>query len=277
MKLGTILMAACLAPAGFCLAQDQAPTAQPAAQETAKPATADKDKPDAGTSGTKAANPPQKAPDVASFFGRLAHSKPAPATVKPSAPEATAPAAQGSAKPAAPEATAPAAQGGTVPAEADTYVIGPTDVIVVTVFKDSTLSGSLFVRPDGMISIPLLGDVLASGKTPLQLAAEITVKLKKFIQDPNVTVVLSQMNSKKVFLMGEIGRTGPLPMTPGMTLLEAIATAGGLGQYANAKKIYILRTEDGKQQKIPVQYKEALKGDASLNLPLKSGDTIVVP
>jgi polysaccharide export outer membrane protein len=128
-----------------------------------------------------------------------------------------------------------------------------------------------------MISIPLLGDVLASGKTPLQLAAEITVKLKKFIQDPNVTVVLSQMNSKKVFLMGEIGRTGPLPMTPGMTLLEAIATAGGLGQYANAKKIYILRTEDGKQQKIPVQYKEALKGDASLNLPLKSGDTIVVP
>ena len=261
MKLGTILMAACLAPAVFCLAQDQAPTAQPAAQETAKPATADKDKPDAGTSGTNAANPPQKAPDVASFFGRLAHSKPAPAT----------------AKPAAPEATAPAAQGGTVPAEADTYVIGPTDVIVVTVFKDSTLSGSLFVRPDGMISIPLLGDVLASGKTPLQLAAEITVKLKKFIQDPNVTVVLSQMNSKKVFLMGEIGRTGPLPMTPGMTLLEAIATAGGLGQYANAKKIYILRTEDGKQQKIPVQYKEALKGDASLNLPLKSGDTIVVP
>ena len=100
--------------------------------------------------------------------------------------------------------------------------------IAVTVFKEPTLSSSMLVRPDGMISMPLLGDVKASGKTPLQLADEITAKLKKYIQDPNVTVVLSQMNSKKVYLMGEIGKTGPIEMTPGMTLLQAIATAGGL-------------------------------------------------
>jgi polysaccharide export outer membrane protein len=128
-----------------------------------------------------------------------------------------------------------------------------------------------------MISMPLLGDIKASDKTPLQLAEEIAVKLKKYIQDPNVTVILNQINSKRIFLIGEIGKTGPVEMTPGMTLLQAIATAGGLAPYANAKKIYILRSEAGKQQKIPVQYKQALKGDASLNLILNPGDTIVIP
>ena len=162
-------------------------------------------------------------------------------------------------------------------AATDSYVIGASDALNVTVFKEPTVSGSFLVRPDGMISMPLLGDVKASGKTPMQLAEEITVKLQKYIQDPNVTVILNQMNSKKVFMMGEIGKTGPIEMTPGMTFLEVIANAGGLTQFANAKKIYILRTEDGKQEKIPVQYKRALKGDASLNLTLNPGDTIVVP
>jgi polysaccharide export outer membrane protein len=97
------------------------------------------------------------------------------------------------------------------------------------------------------------------------------------VQDPNVTVILTQMNSKRVFLIGEIGKTGPIEMTSGMTVLEAIATAGGLGAYANTKKIYILRVVNGKQQKIPVQYKQALKGDLTRNLLLNPGDTIVVP
>jgi polysaccharide export outer membrane protein len=139
------------------------------------------------------------------------------------------------------------------------------------------LSGSLLVRPDGMISMPLLGDVKASGKSPVQLADEITVKLKKYVQDPNVTVVLSQSNSKIVYLMGEVSKPGPVGLTPGMTLLQAIATGGGLSPYANSKKIYILRNTGGKQEKIPVQYKQALKGDGSLNLTLYPGDTIVVP
>ncbi len=195
--------------------------------------------------------------------------------------------------PAAPDTTAPAAKDTTTPATQDTaqpsvpsvptlvvpdsYVIGATDVVMVTVYKEPTLSSSMLVRPDGMISLPLLGDVKADGKTPLQLADDITVKLKKFIQDPNVTVTLTAMNSKKVYMIGEIGKMGPIEMTPGMTLLQAIASAGGLTPYANAKKIYILRTEGGKQRKIFVQYKQALRGDGSLNLPLIPGDTIVVP
>ena len=157
------------------------------------------------------------------------------------------------------------------------YVIGPTDVIVVTVWKDAILSGNLLVRPDGMISMPLLGDVQASGMTPLQLADQIAKKLKKFVQDPNVSVVISQIHSKVVYLLGEVARKGPIEMTPGMTLLEAIFSAGGLTDYANAKKIYILRDEAGTHQKIPVHYKEALKGNSELNLVLKPVDTIVVP
>ena len=187
---------------------------------------------------------------------------------RPSLPETSAPPSSGIAKAAAPDAAN---------APADSYVIGASDMIAVTVFKEPTLSGTLLVRPDGMISMPLLGDVKASGKTPLELADEIADKLKKYIQDPNVTVVLNQNNSKIVYMMGEVGKTGPVAMTPGMTLLQAVATAGGLTPYANSKKIYILRTVDGKHEKVPVHYKAALKGDSSLNLILKPGDTIVVP
>jgi polysaccharide export outer membrane protein len=179
--------------------------------------------------------------------------------------------------PPTPVTTQPSATAAAAPVVPDSYVIGASDAVTVTVFKEPTLSNSLLVRPDGMISMPLLGDIMAAGKTPLQLADEVTAKLKKYIQDPNVTVTVQGINSKKVYLMGEVGKAGPLEMTPGMTLLQAIATAGGLTQYANAKKIYILRSEGGKLQKIPVQYKQALKGDSSLNLPLIPGDTIVVP
>jgi polysaccharide export outer membrane protein len=181
----------------------------------------------------------------------------------------TLPSAQDAIKPAAPTATATAMT--------DSYVIGATDVIMVSVLKEPTLTSSLLVRPDGMISMPLLGDIKAEGKTPLQLAEEITTKLKTFIQDPNVTIILTQINSKKVYMIGEIVKTGPIELTPGMTLLQAIATGGGLSQYANSRKIYILRTEGGKPQKIPVHYKQALRGNASLNLTLNPGDTIVVP
>jgi polysaccharide export outer membrane protein len=160
---------------------------------------------------------------------------------------------------------------------ADTYVIGATDTLTVTVWKEPTLSGSLLVRPDGMISIPLVGDVQASGKTALQLADLIATRLKKFIQDPMVSVVITQIRSKIVYLLGEVQKKGPVEMTPGMTLLQAISSAGGLTDYANSKKIYILRNESGRHQKVPVNYKEALNGDGALDLLLKPGDTIVVP
>jgi polysaccharide export outer membrane protein len=170
--------------------------------------------------------------------------------------------------------TAPASPASTA---GDGYVIGPSDVLTITVWKEPTLSNSLLVRSDGMISMPLLGDVKASGLTPLQLADQIATKLKKYIQDPNVSVVLAQINSKKVYLLGEVAKIGPVEMTSGMTLLEAIASAGGLTEYANSKKIYILRDEAGKHQKIQVHYKAALKGNSEFNLTLKPGDTIVVP
>ncbi len=159
----------------------------------------------------------------------------------------------------------------------DSYVIGPSDELTVTVWKEQAFSGALLVRPDGMISVPLLGDVQASGLTPLQLADQIATKLKKFIQDPNVSVVLNQINSKKIYLLGEVGKKGPIEMTPGMTLLEAVASGGGFTDYANVKKAYILRGQGAKQQRIPLHYKEALKGDSQFNLVLQPDDTIVVP
>lgn len=110
----------------------------------------------------------------------------------------------------------------------------------------------------------------------MQLADDITVKLKKYIQDPNVSVVVMSVNSQKVFLVGEVGKVGPVQMTAGMSALQAIAAGGGLTAYANSKKIYILRNEGGKQEKIPFNYKQALKGEAQ-GPELKPGDTIVVP
>jgi polysaccharide export outer membrane protein len=202
-------------------------------------------------------------------IGQDSAAKPA----QPAPPATTAPAGAQTA-PATPAVVPPALAAG---AAAETYVIGASDVISVSVWKEPTLSGSLLVRPDGMISLPLLGDVQASGLTPLQLADQIAAKLKKFIQDPNVSVVISAIHSKVVYLLGEVGRKGPIEMTPGMTLLEAIGSAGGITEDANAKKIYILRNEAGKHEKIPVHYKEALKGDSTLDILLKPDDTIVVP
>jgi polysaccharide export outer membrane protein len=158
------------------------------------------------------------------------------------------------------------------------YVIGASDILNVTVWKETTLSGSILVRPDGMISLALLGDVQASGLTPSQLSDQIALKLKKYIQDPKVSVVVAQIHSKLIFLLGEVGKKGPVEMTPGMTLLEAISAAGGVTDFANTKKMYVLRNEKaGFQTRIPVNYKEALKGNSTFNIALKSGDTIVVP
>ena len=160
---------------------------------------------------------------------------------------------------------------------ANSYVIGPSDVLAITVWKEPTLSGSILVRPDSMISLALLGDIQASGLTPLQLSDQITTKLKKYIQDPNVSVVINQIHSKVVYLLGEVVKRGPVEMTPGMTLLEAIASAGGLTDFANKKRIYILRNDSGTQGRIAVNYKQALKNGGPLNLALRAGDTIVVP
>jgi polysaccharide biosynthesis/export protein len=162
------------------------------------------------------------------------------------------------------------------PMDASRYIIGPQDSLQVTVWKEPTLSGTIPVRPDGMISLVLVGDIPAAGQTPTALSADISQRLKKYIQDPVVTVVVLGVNSQRVFLVGEVGKVGPIMMTPGMTPLQAIVSAGGLTQFASSKRIYILRSVGGKQQKIPFNYKQALKGDNS-GVSLLPGDTIVVP
>ena len=157
------------------------------------------------------------------------------------------------------------------------YVIGPDDMLLVSVWKEPDLTNTLPVRADGMISMPLLNDVQAAGLTPMQLAGSITDKLKKFVADPHVTVVVTQMNSQRVYVTGEVVHSGAMTLTPDMTVLQALATAG-FTQFANTKGIYILRSENGQQKRYPVIYKKLIKGAASdQNIVLKPGDTIVVP
>ncbi|MFZ1140728.1 MAG: polysaccharide biosynthesis/export family protein [Candidatus Sulfotelmatobacter sp.] len=157
------------------------------------------------------------------------------------------------------------------------YVIGADDVLRISVWKEPDLSEVLPVRPDGKISMPLLNDIPAAGLTPLQLKDSITEKLKKFIADPRVTVVVTAMNSQRIFVSGEVLHTGPTPLLPHMTMLQALSQAG-FTQFANLKGIYLLRTENGKQEKIPFNYKEVIKGNhPEQNIMLKPGDTVVVP
>lgn len=157
------------------------------------------------------------------------------------------------------------------------YIIGAEDTLQITVWKEPTLSGTVPVRPDGRISLVLLGDLPAAGMTPMQLAADITQRLKKYIQDPSVSVVVLAVNSQRIFIIGEVGHVGAVSMTAGMTPLQAIAAAGGLSPFANSKHIYILRGTGAAQKKIPFNYKSALKGDDKQDVSLEPGDTIVVP
>lgn len=187
------------------------------------------------------------------------------------------------ATPASTEQSVPAATGGSQGASnADKsdiahYIIGAEDTLQITVWKEPTLSGTVPVRPDGRISLVLLGDLQAAGMTPMQLAADITERLKKYIQDPSVSVVVLAVNSQRIFVIGEVGHVGPVMMTAGMTPLQAIATAGGLSPFANSKHIYILRGTGPTQKKIPFNYKKALKGEDKQDVQLEPGDTIVVP
>jgi polysaccharide biosynthesis/export protein len=158
------------------------------------------------------------------------------------------------------------------------YIIGPQDVLDIDVWKEAELTRDVPVRPDGKISLPLLNDVQAAGLTPTQLSEELTTELKKFITDPQVTVIVTQINSQRVYILGEMTRPGAYPLLPGMTVLQALSSAGGFTPFANLKKIYILRTEGGKQVKFPFNYKEVVKGNnAEQNIVLKAGDQIVVP
>jgi polysaccharide biosynthesis/export protein len=157
------------------------------------------------------------------------------------------------------------------------YVIGADDVLAINVWKEPDLTSTLPVRADGMISLPLLNDVKAAGLTPMQLSADLSEKLKKYLSDPHVNVTVTQMNSQRIYAMGEVLHPGALNLLPNMTVLQALASCG-FTQFANTKGIYVLRNESGQQKKIPVPYKKLIKGQGmEQNVVLKPGDTIVVP
>jgi polysaccharide biosynthesis/export protein len=158
------------------------------------------------------------------------------------------------------------------------YIIGPADVLSVNVWKEPELSVSVPVRPDGKISLPLLNDVQAAGLTPMRLTNLLAGKFKQFVADPRVAVTVTETNSRRIYILGEVARPGAFPLLPRMTVLQALSSAGGFGQYADRKNIYVLRSENGQQTKLPFNYKEVIKGKrAEQNIILQPGDTIVVP
>jgi polysaccharide export outer membrane protein len=158
------------------------------------------------------------------------------------------------------------------------YKIGPQDVLRVDVWKEPEISRTLPVRPDGKVSLPLLNDVQAAGLTPVQLASKIADGLKKYITNPQVTVGVTEINSRRIFVTGEVTKPGAFSLLPNMTVLQALSSSGGFTQFARLKNIYILRTEDGKQVKHPFNYKEAVSGKhPEQNIILEGGDVIVVP
>jgi len=158
------------------------------------------------------------------------------------------------------------------------YKIGPQDVLRIDVWKEPDISRAVPVRPDGKISLPLLNDVQAAGLTAMQLAGIISDGLKKFINNPQVTVSVSEINSRRVYVTGEVTRPGSMPLLPNMMVMQALSTSGGFTQFAKIKNIYVLRVTDGKQEKLPFNYKEVLNGQKpEQNQMLKPGDVIVVP
>jgi polysaccharide export outer membrane protein len=166
-----------------------------------------------------------------------------------------------------------------VPATTDpAYVIGSQDVLDINVWKEPDMTRVVPVRPDGKISLPLINDVQAAGSTPQQLASTVTEKLRKFLTEPQVTVIVTQINSQRVFVIGEVLRAGAFPLVPGTTVLQALANAGGFTTFANVKKIHVMRLVNGKPTELPFNYREVLKGDnPDQNIKLEPGDTVVVP
>jgi polysaccharide export outer membrane protein len=158
------------------------------------------------------------------------------------------------------------------------YEIGPDDLLRIDVWKEAELSGTVTVRPDGRISMPLLNDVQAAGSTPMELAKTLSEKLKSYLADPYVTIEVVGMNSRRVFVVGEVNHSGEVVLVPEMTVLQALSAAGGLTPFAKQKKIYVLRGAEGRQAKLAFNYKEAIKaGVSEQNIRLQPGDTIVVP
>jgi len=209
--------------------------------------------------------------------------QPAPATPRTAAPPAARPTTPppGTSGPAGAPAATPRAETPVVPAGIATpvdYVIGPDDVLGIVFWREQDLSSEVAVRPDGKISLPLLNEIQASGLTPEQLRTNLTQAANRYVEDPAVTVVVKAINSRKEFITGEVGKPGPYPLTGPTTVLQLIATAGGVQEYAKLDRIVVMRTENGKTISHKFNYKQVSQGkNLQQNIDLKPGDTIIVP
>jgi len=158
------------------------------------------------------------------------------------------------------------------------YLIGPEDILEISVWKDPSLTKEVVVRPDGKISFPLIGELTAGGVSVEELEKELKSCLEKFIPDAVVTVMVIKVNSLKIYVLGKIARPGVYSIGKPINVLQALALAGGLTPFAKAKKILILRNEDSYHIKIPFNYEKIEKGESlELNISLQSGDVVVVP
>ena len=182
-------------------------------------------------------------------------------------------------KPAAQPASADPTSGTAARPHDNTYIIGNDDVLSINVWKEPEVSRTVPVRSDGKISLPLAGEVQASGETPLQLEKILASKLQSFISEPEVTVIVTEIKSQKFNILGMVNKSGTFPLTSSLTVLDAIALAGGFKDFAKQKSIYVLRQNpNGGESRLPFNYKEVIKGkNMEQNIRVQPGDTIVVP
>jgi polysaccharide export outer membrane protein len=159
----------------------------------------------------------------------------------------------------------------------DDYKLQRGDKLRIEVYKDAQLSQSVQIRPDGKITLPLVGDIAAMGLTPVDLRDRVTTSLKEYMNNPVVTVIVVEGTAPTAYVVGEVNHPGPVELQGNMTVLQALAMAGGLKDFADAKNIRILRKGLAGQQSIPFNYKDAIKGSSAASVSLQSGDTIVVP
>ena len=179
------------------------------------------------------------------------------------------PASTSAADAATPEATKP---------HDDSFIIGNDDMLAINVWKEPDVSRTVPVRSDGKISLPLVGEVTAAGQTPLQLEKEISDRLLHYMTDPEVTVIVQQINSEKFNILGQVAKPGTYPLTSTTTIVDAIAIAGGFKDFAKKKSVYVLRQNGGGEARIGFNYQDFIKGkNTDQNIPLKPHDTIIVP
>jgi polysaccharide export outer membrane protein len=175
----------------------------------------------------------------------------------------------------APGAAAPETVAATIPAN---YVVGPEDVLGIVFWRETEMSGDVTVRPDGRITLPLIGEIQAEGQKPEALRDQIKAAAGKYISDANVTVIVRQVNSRKVFITGNVTNPGSFPLTGPRNVMQVIALAGGLTEYADAKNITIVRNENGASRSFKFNYRDVAKGKKlEQNIQLRPGDTVVVP